>query len=357
VGVALLVGLAGANNGPSNSTASTAVAAVWNPNSSRFDVTYHTNAVGSDATRAYLLFRYPNQAGSPTNGDPGALIDIKEVTTGNDPPFTDDPLMAYSFSPQTVTFQYIDPSSTTATAATGTLTANYNHFPMEPGTAYQYAVGRVGVPEGLRGQGGPVTTAQVATATITYSPESIRMDTSERSSLFHYITPPQIPTTGATPPADVPQDRNSITFDWTPAGTGSVDLTIVYRVQISTSINFSSITTQSPELSFRSLSQPQPEWIATGLNLAGDTTYYWRVNAHVLGETNNFPSPAATPGSFKTVPVIPVLTTAAPTTATPGATPAATGTDTPAIVKRNPALTRIFRGSHHGSRVPGGATH
>jgi hypothetical protein len=142
VGVALIVGLAGAANGPSNSTPSTAVAAVWNPNSSRFDITYHTNAVGSDATRAYLLFRYPNLAGDPWNGDPGSLIEIKDVNSGYDPPFTDDPLTFHSFAPQTVTFQFIDPTSTTATAATGTLTANYNHFPMEPGTAYQYAIGK-----------------------------------------------------------------------------------------------------------------------------------------------------------------------------------------------------------------------
>ena len=195
-----------------------------------------------------------------------------------------------------------------------------------------------------------MTTAQAVAATWTMAPPEIGSYISDPTPRFTYTTPP---TSTNAPDPNIGQDTNAITFDWNPAGTGTNDLTIVYRVQIATDFAFSHIVKQSPDLAFRSISQPNPEWIATGLGLAGNTTYYWRVTAHVLGETMVFPSPGTSVGQFTTVNLPPVLTTSVTSPKTTGTTTATPTTPT-GTASPNSSTSRIFRGRHGRFSIPTG---
>ena len=340
LGVALIVGLAGAGNGPSNSTASNNVAAVFDSNASRFKITYHTAAGPSDATKGVLLYRFSATESTAQQ----ALIDYRFPDNGADAAFYDDPTT--NLTPETIsnfTFKYLDPNNPSSTTElTGTVSGTYNHLAMIPGNWYYYRIQRVGTPDATRGAGGPVTTAQVTAASWTMTPPEIGSYISDPTPQFTYISRPTI---GASPDSNVGQDPNTITFDWNPAGTGTNDLTIVYVVQIATDLAFTHIVKQSAELPFRSISQPNPEWRATGLGLSGSTAYYWRVTAHVLGETMVFPSSSATPGTFTTVTLPPVVTTAVGSGATATATTPAT---TPAA--GTTAATNPLKRFSHGRR-------
>ncbi|MFO7947251.1 MAG: hypothetical protein R6V19_10575 [Armatimonadota bacterium] len=243
----------------------------------------HSSTTEQEKTEGWLIYRAANNPYFPDT--PHNLIDMIQGKKLPDNGYSDDPNLPanqWYREDEEISFPYFGEEGEQEVAS---VTASYNHEPLQAGYAYYYAVRRIIQPLFPPGYNPPTNTEQAeepVEPNIEWDPEEAKVlaDVSKHTGPITYFTPPSL----SEPDNEAPnQSVTNIRFVW--QRTEGAD---VYRVELfapndptgrltpvwAHEKRSSSGTTESTTFDVADSSQ----------GLDPDTTYYWRVGAKASGD-------------------------------------------------------------------------
>ncbi|MFP3904195.1 MAG: hypothetical protein ACLFWB_08160, partial [Armatimonadota bacterium] len=247
----------------------------------------HSSTTEAEETEGWLIYRAANSPYFPDTVH--NLIDMIQGKTLPSDRYSDDPDLPgneWYREDEEISFPYFGEEGEQEVA---TVTAAYNHEPLQAGQSYYYAVRRIIQPLFPPGYNPPVGAEQAEEPVepfIEWDPEEAKVlsETSERAGPITYFTPPTL----SSPQRDATgQDVANVRFTW--EGTEGAD---VYRVEL-----------YGPH---DSVGRNRPVWTSAEMTasdgttvmsatfdvadpaqgLDPDTWYHWRVGAKAGGDPN-----------------------------------------------------------------------